>query len=199
MSSAKPVPVGVVHGRFQVLHHDHLAYIRAGRARCRHLVIGITNPDPTLTRAERADPARGAPLANPLTYFERQMLLRAALDAAGIPPVELSVVPLPISCPDLYRYYVPPDAVHFLTIYDDWGREKLARFERLGLRTELLWQRPAAEKGQTASEIRARMLRGEPWGEFVAPGTRALLEAWRIPQRLQALRSAAEGRGAAPG
>ena len=50
--------LGVIHGRFQLLHNDHLKYLLAGKQRCRHLVIGITNPDPTLTRADPADPAR---------------------------------------------------------------------------------------------------------------------------------------------
>jgi len=39
---------GVVHGRFQVLHNDHVKYLLAGKARCRHLVVGITNPDSPL-------------------------------------------------------------------------------------------------------------------------------------------------------
>ena len=58
----------------------------AGRDRCRHLVVGITNPDPTHTRAESADAKRSDPAANPLTYFERQAMVRAALTAAGFRP-----------------------------------------------------------------------------------------------------------------
>lgn len=37
--------VGVVHGRFQLLHNDHVKYIMAGMERCERLVIGICNPD----------------------------------------------------------------------------------------------------------------------------------------------------------
>jgi len=40
---------GVIHGRFQVLHNDHLKYLMEGMALCDHLVVGITNPDPILT------------------------------------------------------------------------------------------------------------------------------------------------------
>ena len=57
----------VIHGRIQVLHNDHLKYLLAGKAHCRRLVVGITNPDPFLTRNENADPKRSDPLANPLT------------------------------------------------------------------------------------------------------------------------------------
>lgn len=42
------VEQGVIHGRFHILHNDHLKYLLAGKlARC-HLIVGITNPDPTL-------------------------------------------------------------------------------------------------------------------------------------------------------
>ena len=43
---------GVINGRLQVLHNDHLKYLLAGKKRCDHLVVGITNPDPTLTRKD---------------------------------------------------------------------------------------------------------------------------------------------------
>ena len=47
--------VGVIHGRFQMLHNDHLKYLLAGKSRCDHLVIGITNAEPNMIRAEAAD------------------------------------------------------------------------------------------------------------------------------------------------
>jgi|GEM_PF-3973487 len=34
--------VAVIHGRFQALHNDHLKYLLAGKACCRHLTVGIT-------------------------------------------------------------------------------------------------------------------------------------------------------------
>ena len=119
----RPWEVGVIHGRFQVLHNDHLKYLLAGKALCRHLVVGITNPDPWGTRPESADPARSDPLANPLTYYERYRMLQAVLQARGITAESFSVVPLPINLPERYRFYVPLNAVFFLSIYDDWGRQ----------------------------------------------------------------------------
>jgi nicotinamide-nucleotide adenylyltransferase len=32
-------PLGVIHGRFQVLHKDHLKYLLAGKSLCEHLVL----------------------------------------------------------------------------------------------------------------------------------------------------------------
>ncbi len=179
--------LGVIHGRFQVLHNDHVRYLLAGRARCRHLVVGITNPDPTVVRAHGADPRRHSPEANPLTYWERYRLVRAALGEQGVPPDAFSIVPFPVNVPELYRYYVPLDAVFFLTIYDDWGRHKLETFRRLGLRTHVLWEVPPEKKGLSAADIRQAMARGEPWEDRVPASVARLLKAWDVPARLRAL------------
>ena len=56
MTEKKRYDTGVIHGRFQILHKDHLKYLLSGWELCRHLVIGISNPDPLLTREEKTDP-----------------------------------------------------------------------------------------------------------------------------------------------
>ncbi len=175
----------MIHGRFQVLHNDHMRYLMAGKALCRHLVVGITNPDPFLIREERSDPERSAPGANPLTYFERYRMVSAAIFAAGVDPGDVSVVPLPINLPDRYRYYVPVDALFFLTIYDDWGRRKQAYFRSLGLRTHLLWEVPPEEKGISGTDVRGRMAAGDPWEHLVPPAAARLMAGWDIPGRLR--------------
>ena len=93
--------VGVIHGRFQILHNDHLKYLMAGKEKCRHLVVGITNPDPMLTRKENVTPERSDPKENPLTYYERQLLIRAAFKEYGIPREDFSIVPFPVNFPDM--------------------------------------------------------------------------------------------------
>lgn len=184
MNSGKPYDTGVIHGRFQVLHNDHRRYLLAGAELCRHLVVGITNPDPELTQEDATDPARSQPAANPLTYFERYQLVRAVLEAAGRPANTFSVVPLPINRSELYHHYVPLDAVFLLSIYDDWGRKKLAAFRQLGLKTHILWEVPPAAKGLSASDIRRRMAAGNPWEHLVPPVAAELLKRWRLPTRL---------------
>jgi hypothetical protein len=178
------IETGVIHGRFQVLHNDHLKYLMAGKARCRHLVVGITNPDPVLTRMEDTDPHRSNPLANPLTYFERYLMVLACLESEGVDRHDFSVVPFPINLPELYKYYVPLDATFFLTIYDDWGRKKLERFRSLGLAVDILWERPCTQKGISANEVRLRMANNEPWEDLVPPSARRLMVSWGIPARL---------------
>jgi len=178
----------VIHGRFQVFHNDHLTYLLSGKAQCRHLVVGITNPDPKLTRDETADPDRSAPFSNPLTYYERHQTIRAALVEAHIPESEFSIVPFPINFPDLYRFYVPLDAVFFLTIYDDWGRQKQSYFQSLGLNTHVLWERPPGKKGISASDIRKSMAVGGDWDRQLPKSVSALLVQWDIPARLKRLK-----------
>lgn len=186
----EPIPkaeTGVIHGRFQVLHNDHLVYLLAGMALCRHLVVGITNPDPLLTRDESADPKRSSPAANPLTYFERYLMVRAVLEEAGIEASRYSVVPFPVNMPELYRYYIPLDAQFFLSIYDDWGKRKLEYFTSLGLATHVLREVPAARKGLSATDIRCRMARDQPWQELVPPAVARLMKKWDIPGRLRTM------------
>jgi nicotinamide mononucleotide adenylyltransferase len=179
---------GVIHGRFQVFHNDHMKYVLSGKSRCRHLFVGITNPDPTLTARDEADPHRSLPLSNPLTYLERYMMIRAFMQEADVETGAFSIVPFPINFPELYRYYVPLDAIFFLSIYDDWGRRKLARFREMGLRTEILSERGADDKGISASTIRRHMIEGKAWKHLVPSSTASLLEEWHIPERLRRLR-----------
>jgi len=176
--------VGVIHGRFQILHNDHLKYLLAGKEKCAHLVVGITNPDPVLTKKEGSAPGRDDPAANPLTYYERQVLVRAVFREQNIPSEAFSIVPFPVNFPDLYKYYVPMDAVFFLTIYDEWGKRKLGYFSEVGLATHVLWEVPPEKKGLSAADIRMRMIEKSPWTHLVPPAAGRLLEEWNIRERL---------------
>lgn len=176
--------IGVIHGRFQPLHNDHMTYLLAGKERCQHLVIGVTNPDPLLTMEDSTDPARSTQEANPLSYFQRYVMIREALPEAGVTHAEFSVVPFPVNRPELYQYYVPLNALFILTIYDDWGRRKLKIFRSLGLETDVMWEKSPEEKGLTGSAIRRYMIRGEPWKHLVPASTAVLLDQWGIPDLL---------------
>lgn len=179
--------LGIIHGRFQVLHNDHLRYLLAGKGLCRHLIVGITNPDPHLTREDAADKHRHSRLANPLTYWERYLMVHRSLAEAGVALEAFSIVPFPINFPELYRYYVPLDAVFFLSIYDDWGRKKLATFRSLDLKTHILWEVPPEKKGISGSTVRELMLHGGSWEEMVPAGVASLMKEWEIPARLRSL------------
>jgi nicotinamide-nucleotide adenylyltransferase len=167
-----------------------MKYLMAGKSRCRHLVVGITNPDPHRTRDDAADPHRSTSRANPLTYFERCIMIRTALMEAGVDPRDFTIVPFPINLPELYRYYLPMDAVFYLTIYDEWGRRKLEQFQAVGLKTEVLWIKTPETKGLSASDIRASMAAGDPWEPLVPPSVAALMKEWGIPERIRSTAAA---------
>ncbi|MBN1381672.1 MAG: nicotinate-nucleotide adenylyltransferase [Deltaproteobacteria bacterium] len=177
--------LGVIHGRFQILHNDHLKYLLAGKALCEHLVVGITNPDPMLTREDETDRIRSTGLANPLSYFERYVLVRDVLLEAGLTCREFSVVPFPINLPELYFHYVPRQAVFFLSIYDDWGRKKREAFRALGLKTHVLREVPPERKGISAADIRTAIIRDEPWEHLVPPSVAKKIKEWEIVRRLK--------------
>jgi nicotinamide mononucleotide adenylyltransferase len=179
---------GVIHGRFQILHNDHLKYLLAGKALCRNLVVGITNPDPSLTKTESTDPTRSDPLENPLTYYERHILVKEVLLQAGLDWSDFTIVPLPINLPERYQYYVPLDAVFFLSIYDNWGQRKLQYFKSLELRTHVLWEVPTERKGISAADIRQKLLADQPWEHLVPACVPPRMKAWGILERLKQLR-----------
>lgn len=186
MTDDKPRhPVGVIHGRFQVFHNDHLRYVLAGAARCDHLYVGITNPDPGFVEDDLTNPERSRPANNPLTYFERLRMVVAALLAEGLGPADFSVVPLPINRPEFFRHYVPLDAVFFLTIYDGWGEKKLEMFQSLGLTTEVMWRRPAAEKGITGSQVRNLIAANDDWESLVPPAVVKIIREIDLAGRLR--------------
>jgi nicotinamide-nucleotide adenylyltransferase len=175
---------GVIHGRFQILHNDHMKYLLKGKSLCSHLIVGITSPDPLLSGYETSAPERDRPESNPLTYYQRLILVREALTGAGISCADFTIVPFPVNRPDLIRYYAPGDAVYYLSIYDDWGRSKLQRLQSLGLKTHVLRHVRPEEKGISAAAIRRRIITGEPWEDMVPEAVFRILKKWDIQKIL---------------
>lgn len=178
-------PVGVIHGRFQPFHKDHLKYVTAGMEQTDFMFVAITNPDPSLTKPDESNPERSQKNFNPCTYYERLLMIQESLFDAGYRQDRFCIVPLPINIPELYRYYVPQDAVYFLTIYDEWGEKKLKTFQDMNLKTEVLWKRN--EKGIEGKEIRRRICSGEQWEEMVPPATLRIMEKFGIGERIRGL------------
>lgn len=160
--------LGVIHGRFQLLHNDHVKYLLAGKERCSHLIIGICNPEVALTKYTKANPHRSKQSSNPLTYFERMECIKNALLEAGVKQEEFTIVPFPINFPEKIFNYAPRNAKYYMTIYDEWGEQKLKSLkEDLNLDVEVLWKVPLEEKGISASDIRKRIQEGKEWKSYV--------------------------------
>lgn len=163
----------MIHGRFQPFHNGHLEYLRRSAERCEAIVVGITNPDRSLTRVEVADVHRSSDEANPWGYLERYRMVRGVLSTEGLE--DAPVVPFPISDPALWSSYAPPEATHFLRVFDDWGREKASRLRGAGYAVEEL----AAPAGKQVSghEVRARLRSGGDWRSLVPPVVAEVIDA----------------------
>lgn len=178
-----PHPLAVIHGRFQPLHLGHLEYLLAGVARCHTLVVGITNPDPWTTTEEATDPDRGRPESNPATFYERYLMVEAALAEERVAGDRLRIVPFPHSFPERLAHYAPPGAVYLLTVYDAWGDAKLGRFQALGLRTEVMWRR--TDKPISGSRVRRAIAAGEQWEHLVPGAVARVIKECGIDERIR--------------
>lgn len=176
------IDYGIVLGRFQPFHIGHLEYLEAARLRCRRLIIGITNPDIMVLRHHDSDPNRSQRDSNPYSYFERFELIEAALLGEGWHPENFAIVPADLDHSERLGAFLPDPqrSQVFVTIYDDWGEEKLGRIANQSFATEILWRRTMAERATSGTEIRSYMREGKPWAHLVpAAAVEPLAAQWR--------------------
>ena len=175
--------IGVIHGRFQMLHKGHMEYLLAGKERCERLIIGICNPDITLMKYNDASPHRSTSSANPLTYFERYEMIKGAMIEAGAS--NFDIVPFPINFPELIFNYAPKDAKYYITIYDEWGEEKRRLLESLGCEVEVMWKRTDAERFTSGTEVRKRIVSDNDWKELVPASVYSYVISKGIDKRIK--------------
>ena len=166
MSAGRPpYEWGCVHGRFQPFHRGHLEYALLAKERCRRLLVGITNPDPSRVTPEAANARRHTVESNPFTYFERALMVRDSLLSEGLEARKFVVAPFPVQEPELCHYYVPEGTVHFVRVYSRWEEEKVRRLRAHGLVVEVLGR--ADEKAVSGTEIRRLIRAGLAWEHLV--------------------------------
>lgn len=174
---------GFIHGRFQIFHNDHLVYALAAKELCETLIIGITSPDPSVSPEEKIDPHRSQESSNPCTFYERLEMIKGTLIDNGLTINEFNIVPMPIGCPELIKYYVPDYAISYFTIYDNWGYEKLKRITSLGYKTHVLWDnRP---KGISGIQIRKAIVSEQEWEHLVPPFVYNYIITHKINERIR--------------
>ncbi|WP_022851322.1 nicotinamide mononucleotide adenylyltransferase [Limisalsivibrio acetivorans] len=192
--------LGLAQGRFHVIHKGHMEYLLACAERCDFLFIGISDPDPSRAYFSRSidykdDPAEAEPyitLEEPrlyaLTYYERAMMIQAALAEEGIGAERIMTVPFPVHRMNLIKYYVPKSATVYVTIYDEWGEQKVDIFRKVGYEVEILWRRSMAERFTTATEVRRLIKAGdESWKELVPPAVVKIAEELGVAERYASL------------
>lgn len=179
--------IGVVHGRFQVLHLKHMEYILAAKMRCRKLFIGLTNPDTVHTRDSVNDENRGTRAGNPLTYYERYEMIRGAMAEFKVPENSYDIIPFPISTPECILQYAPKEAVYYMGICNEWDEEKHKILRSLGLNVEILWRKTGMDSGVTGSWVRSLIATDQEWAHLVPKSVYAYLTKKGLDARVKRL------------
>ncbi|MDQ6636925.1 MAG: adenylyltransferase/cytidyltransferase family protein [Candidatus Dormibacteraeota bacterium] len=174
--AAATVDTGMVHGRFQPFHSGHLEYVLQAAARCSELVVGITNPEPGEVPPEPTSPHRHLPEANPFSYWERLLMVRAALGAAGMDLARVAIVPFPIHYPSRWPHYVPPGVTHFIRVFSAWEEAKAERLRAAGYSVVEL---PVKAKDVSGTEVRRRLAAGEDWRDLLPAAVAELIQPGR--------------------
>jgi nicotinamide-nucleotide adenylyltransferase len=173
-------PAASIHGRFQIMHQEHFAYFEQAAAKYGRLYIGLTG----LSRDLDGGAARETATQNPLTYWERCGMWRAALGAFddGLDHV---IGPFPIERPDLLPDFVPRSCVCATTVRDKWNTEKVRRLDAAGYEVDVLFT--DYDKQVSSTDIRTMIASGSgDWGDLVPPGVASFLAGIDIEARLRA-------------
>lgn len=155
---------GMILGRFQPFHLEHLRYFRLCWEQSENVVIGITNPDPSTIVPDAANDHRHLSMDNPLTFTERLVMIRNTLRSEGYDMERVLIVPMPIHHPDRWRYYIPDGTVLFVVAYSEWEKKKAARLRTAGYKVVEV---DSLQKGISAAQVRDRFRAGENWEDLV--------------------------------
>jgi nicotinamide-nucleotide adenylyltransferase len=161
-------------GRFQPFHRGHLRAVQHIFSRAGFLYVAVGSAQ------------KSHELDNPFTSGERLMMIKAALDDAGIDCRRWLVVPVP----DAVAHAVWTASIDALVPRYDvvfsndpltlrLFRERRVRAEPVPLHNRTVYQ---------ATEIRRRMQEGASWRRLVPPAVARLLEEFQAEQRMLEIR-----------
>ena len=168
--------IGMVHGRFQLVHNEHLQYILRGLSRCSRLVIGITNPEASEYKADPLSPHRHQVEANPYTYFVRSEMIRECLVDERVDLARVSIVPFHLFDPEKWRYYLPSPGtvVQYVRAFSAWEDKKIELLKSYGFRVEVLDR--GMKKNIEGTQVRELIRTGGTWRQLVPPGTARVID-----------------------
>lgn len=157
---------GMILGRFQPFHLEHLRYFRLVWEEAEQVIVGITNPDPSTILSDESSDHRHLPEENPLTLIERLMMIQDTLQAEGYPMERIYITPVPIHHPERWQYYIPVDTVIFVVTYSEWEKKKAARLRAAGHEVKEV---DDLKKGISGQRIRSLFRSNGNWEELVPP------------------------------
>jgi nicotinamide mononucleotide adenylyltransferase len=130
------------------------------------VIVGITNPDPSVIVQEKLNAHRHLPEENPFTFTERLMMIQATLREEGYPMERIFIVPFPIHHSERWRHYVPQGTAMFVVAYSPWEMRKAERMKQAGLEVVM---EDSLSKGISGQKIRKLIATGGDWQQFVPP------------------------------
>ncbi|MEM2921897.1 MAG: nicotinamide-nucleotide adenylyltransferase [Candidatus Bathyarchaeia archaeon] len=146
---------GLYVGRFQPFHLGHLEAVKALLTKAQELIIIIGSAQ------------RSHDLENPFTAGERYLMVRGALNEAGIPPERYHILAVPDSpMHSVWVAQIISYAPPFQVVYSN---DPLTRrlFKEIGITVNPVefYHREV----YSATEVRRRILSGGNWRELVPP------------------------------
>lgn len=187
--------IAMVHGCFQGFHHEHLEYIIYGITHSKKCIIGVTRPNQNEKNSCDTLLHRDAEDANPYSYEERKSMISESLDMLGIDRSRYKVIPFNVDdmsniedeiierAKDLLGGDGSPidvkSIVQYMKIFGPWEKEKKVRFEQKGFSVRVIKNGPHVEtpKNVTGTMVRELIQANRNWRDFVAPGTRRVIDA----------------------
>lgn len=154
---------GIIVGRFQPFHLEHLYFAAAAAKKVNHLWVGITFPFGH--HVHEVGKARTKDEANPLPYWLRLKCVESALLCdAKLPRDRFSVLAAPL-VPVIIENLVPKGTVFLTTVVEPWSKQKEMFFLKAGFRVLTL---KLGGKTISGTMIRKRIrLRDETWKKYI--------------------------------
>lgn len=175
--------IGYFHGRFQPFHNGHLAVVKSALEQCDLLVIGITNPfrlppvhyQSYTEEAKKSVEHARQPENNPWPYWARALMIREGLKSEGIDLTRVLLIP------NLNNTGLPVDEVRFpkeiTTIFvspkEEHNHAITKKYEDEGWRVSQITPKHASI---SATEVRAKIRKNEPWEHLVPKGTAKVIK-----------------------
>lgn len=180
-TDSAPVPLGMVHGRFQPFHHEHLEYVLYGITHSEKCIIGITQPYINNISECSIAPHRGKKEGNPYSFDERKDMIHLSLQALGVERARYEIVAFDIDnaearIPELISS-LGNKPVQFVKIFSEWELHKKEVFERHALEVRVVREEANlySPKNVTGTLVRELICSKRNWRDFVPPGTQAVI------------------------
>lgn len=174
---------GMVHGRFQPFHHEHLEYVLWGIANSKKCFIAITQPDIHNLSDTVGASHRAKSEGNPFTFEERKRMVELSLSRLGIPNNRYEVIKFNIddmekSFKELKNINSGEIPTQFIKVFSQWEEYKKGKFIDLDLDIVEICEthKEYASKNVTGTLVRELIFSKRNWKDYVPYGTQMVVQ-----------------------